>query len=359
MNIKSLSVAIVISATMNLWFFQKVAADALRPVEVALGNWAPVIEEKRSGYGALTEKITIVLRRMGYRPTYSFMPWSQAELKVASNETDAGPRITFPYLQTPSRHAAFLYSEKPVFQACMKFFYHKGKISNPEMTRLTTLGDLTRYRIGYVAESAGFQYPAKISPIIQAKGKSFPGLYEAFEQLITDNASDVQVVPVAQVIGEHLLIELFSNGRKNIDLLEEPVTGSENDCLLPVDYYLLMSRKNPNNTEFMDSFNQEFARLEADKETVARIDRREKERGSLRQPLVRLVGLPSSFRILADMESGKRIQIPRGTQGILLDWSSQADTEVASPHATATVRIISGPYRGMTVTLPGEHLRLE
>jgi ABC-type amino acid transport substrate-binding protein len=344
---------------MYPWLFQKVGANSLIPVEIALGNWAPVIEEERSGYGVLTEKITIVLRRMGYQPSYSFMPWSQAERQVASNETDTGPRITFPYLQTASRHTDFLYSDKPIFRACMKFFYHKGKISNSEMTRLTTLGDLTRYRIGYVAESAGYQYPTKIGPILQAKGRSFPGLYEVFERLTNDNASDVQVVPAAQVVGKHLLIELFANAQEKIGLLQEPAISRGNDCLLPVDYYLLMSRKNPNNTEFMDSFNQEFARLEADKETVARIERREEERGSLRQPLVRLVGLPSSSRILADTKSGKKIHIPRGTQGILLDWSSRAFAKADLPHATATVRLISGPYRGMIVTLPGEHLRLE
>ena len=351
-------IGIVISSVLlfNLWSFQLVVADTLRPIEIALGNWAPVIEEKRSGHGALADKITIVLQRMGYQPTYSFMPWDQAALKVSSNEADSGPRITLPYLKTAEREALFLYSEKPVFPDCMKFFYHKGKITNPEMTRLTKLDNLDRYRIGYRKKSPGFQYPYKLSKILEAKkNKGFDGLYDAFERLTTNDAKDVQVVPASQVIGEHLLIELFPDAREKIALLQETTMRDGSDCLLPVDYYLLVSRKNPNNTEFMDRFNQEFDDLKADKETEARIKQSEEERGSLSEPLVRLDGSSSNLRVLADTNSGKRIHVPRGSRGILLNWSSA----VGSQHATATVRLISGPYRGIVVTLSGDHLRLE
>ena len=278
---------------------------------------------------------------------------------VASNETESGPRVTFPYLKTASREADFLYSDKPIFQACMKFFYNKEKISDPAMTRLTTLDDLSRYRIGYVAESAGFQYPKRLKPLLQKHGESSPGLYESFERLITDNASDVQVIPAVRAVGEHLLIELFPEAREKIALLQEPTTGPEDDCMLPVEYYLLVSRKNPNNTEFMDRFNQEFERLEADKETVARINRHDEERGSLRHPLVRLGSSCTDSRVLADTISGKQIDIPRDSKGLLLDWSAMVDSKAHSPQTTATVRLISGPYRGMTVRLSGDLLRLE
>jgi|GEM_PF-3970059 len=351
--------AIIAVTILHLWPYKTVPADTLQPVEVALGNWAPVIEEAVPGHGAVTEKITIVLRRMGYRPVYSFIPWGQAEHKVASNETDSGPRVTFPFLDTKPRQAKFIYSEKPVFHACMKFFYHKGKVSNPDKDPLKTLSDLKRYRIGYVADSAGYQYPDSISSILRTHGKSFPGLYEAFERLINDNASDVQIVPVAQKIGEHLLIDLFPGDREKIGVLRETGTIGNKNCLLLVEYYLLVSRKNPNNSEFMDGFNKQYASLLADKETVARIDQREKERGGLLHPLVELDGSYSGTRIIAETESGKKINVPRGTKGILYEWSSHPQAGNGSPQATATVQLINGPYRGITVTLSGEQLRLK
>lgn len=364
MKTRFIGIAISAVAFLNFWPFQPAAADALMPVEIALGNWPPVIEDKRPGYGAVTEKITIVLRRMGYQPTYSFMPWDQAVDKVESNEIDSGPRITFPYLKTNPRETLFLYSEMPVHQDCMKFFYHKGKIRNPDITRLSTWDDLRddliKYRIGYRKASLGFQYPDELNKILKdSKDTHFKGLYDAFEKLTNDNELAVQVVPAEQKIGEHLLIELFPDAREKIGLLEKPATGRENACLLPVDYFLLVSRKNPNNAEFIDRFDKEFKDFLADKEAVARNARREKERGSLLQPLVRLDGLPSRSYILADTKSGKRIHIPRGTRGILLKWNSPAKAKDDSPHVTAKVRLISGPYRGLTVTISGDHLRLE
>ena len=116
------------------------AKSSLKKIEIAVGEYKPFVSEFVEGYGELTEKVTAILKRMGYKPVYVFMPWGQAVKKVKSNQINEGLRGTFPFIKTDAREGDFLYPEKPLRKACLSFFYNKEKIfrNHPEFRESLT-----------------------------------------------------------------------------------------------------------------------------------------------------------------------------------------------------------------------------
>lgn len=140
--------------------FTSAADDGLKPIDIAIGEWKPYVSQELEGYGEVTQKITLILERMGYRPNYIFMPWGQAEMLVRKNATNSGPRGTFPFRKLGDRVSNFYFSEKPILKAHLVFFYNKDKILTGSKGKavLQSLDDLKKYNLGYIKKSAGYEY---------------------------------------------------------------------------------------------------------------------------------------------------------------------------------------------------------
>ncbi|MDJ0745044.1 MAG: hypothetical protein QNJ32_17015 [Xenococcaceae cyanobacterium MO_167.B27] len=228
--------------------------EDLTTIEIAVGEWKPFVTEDFEGYGEVPELITAILQEMGYQPVYKFMPWGQAEKIVRENEKDTGSRVTFPYRDTTKRKGEFLISEKPVFQECIRLFYNSDKVSRNKPLIISLSKDLKKYKIGYVSEEGGYQYPEELDKLLKGKnGIEVDSLYEAFSKLVDPN-SDVQVVPEVEEVGEELLYQLFPETRFSIKIIEENINQSEEQCLFQENYYLMVSKRNPHNDEFMKEF---------------------------------------------------------------------------------------------------------
>lgn len=321
--------------------------EPLEPIEIAIGEWKPFVTQTVQGYGEVTEKVTVVLERMGYRPKYIFMPWGQAETLVKENESDIGPRATFPFINTENRRGAFFVSAKPVFEECINFFYNKNKTSRSQDISISTIADLTQFKFGFVSQKGGYQYPAELTKVLEKKGTSFDNLFEAFDTLVDPTAEEVQVVPAILEVGEVLLFELFPEQRFTIDVLKQAKVENGNHCLVPANYYFLASKRNPNNAELMRKFNEVHAKI--DSETTTRIKQKASERPSMRTPEVVLVARDSPGGITGEDAHGRIYYLPRGTRGLLLEWSPASGQQRNDSTIKAKVWVISGPWRGKTL----------
>ena len=331
------------------------AGEALQPVDIAIGEWKPFVSQHVEGYGEVAEIISVALERMGYRPNYIFMPWGQAEEKVRQNETNLGPRATFPYRSTAKRREEFLLSVKPVFEACIRFFYNKDKVSEAHPISISKLTELGRFKLGFVSEEGGYQYPNELTAILNQGATKIHSLFELFNKLVDPAAENVQVVPEVLEVGQDLLYELFPEQYFNIGIVGEK-SGPRN-CLLPVEYFLLASRRNPNNAEFIRRFDIAYDSL--DDEIATRIKRKAQSRPSLRKPAVILREHGSASLIKGRDADGTIYYLPRGTRGLLLTWMPPFNDTKNDPETRAEVRIITGPYRGKRLFVDGRHVELK
>jgi len=377
----------------------KVSADeVLQPIDIAVGEWAPFVTQYDEGYGHVTEKVTVVLERMGYRPNYLFMPWSQAKLKVRYNDEQTGPQATFPHLRTEEREKHFLISSKPIYEGCIRFFYNRRKLSGP--VNVSTLEDLAAYRIGWVLgvsrdteakdtcdkdpmpteccdkdpmpteccykdpmptecfNKGTYQYPEDLKKALNGNDLGFETQYEAFKHLVNEDDEDVAIVPAIKEAGYELLYTLFPKDRFDIKIVGELSGDDKNACLAPpVHYYFLASRKNPRNEEFMDKFDEKYA--EIDQETMDRIDRHADEMPSMRQPEVVLTTGDKAMVIVGrDKDDGTACHFPRGSRGLLLDWQPVMTDDITTSEPVATVKLITGSCRGKVLQIERKYVEL-
>ena len=331
-------------------------AQSLETLEVAVGEWGSHVSEEIDGYGEVPELVTVILERMGYAPQYIFMPWGQAESLVASNDQNEGPRATFPYIDTEARRQQFIFSEKAVFSSCMRFFQNDEKMGESPIQPLLSLNELSGYSMGYVSVEGGYQYSPELMEILEEPGNTESiSLYDAFQELV-DPASPVQIVPAEEDVGEALLYELFPEDRWRVVMIEEEPASSSVDCIVSLEYFFIASKRNPNNAEFMQSFDEVHEQIEEDaKESIARIRRNARDRPTPKNPMVVLDTGDSIETIIARSPNGQRIAMPRGSQGLLLEWRQTEDD--LSPEGR--VRVVTGPYRGQTVLVAGKYIRLK
>lgn len=333
--------------------FPSAADDALKPIDITIGEWKPYVSRNLEGYGEVTQKITLILERLGYRPNYMFMPWGQAEMLVRKNAENSGPRGTFPFLRSGDRENHFYFSKKPILKECIVFFYNKEKIKthSNEKAVLKSLEDLKNYKLGYIKRAAGYQYPKNLQKILQEHGTGVDSDYHLFSKLIDNNEMNIQVVPEVNEVGWSLLHDSFPWEHGKIAVFKE-ISGDQ-DCFLPENYYFLTSLLNPKNAEFMDKFNKQHEAL-LKSGMIERISQKAKQQPSLRKPAVTLTN-DSPVGYIKARIGDEVYLLPRGTKGLLLDWDPNDNNDAVN----AKIYILSYPYRGIEVTVDGRYVELQ
>ena len=330
-------------------------ADDLKPIDIAIGEWKPYVSQELEGYGEVPRKVTLILEWMGYRPNYVFMPWGQAEIIVRENPENIGFRGTFPFSKTLDRIKQFHFSNKPILKKCLVFFYNKEKIKNKIKGEpvLQSLGDLEEFNLGYIKSSAGYQYPGELQKILKKKGTVVDNDYQLFHKLIDSSEKDIQVevVPEVKEVGLDLLFDFFPKGQRSIAIFEEK-TG-DRGCLLPVEYYFIISRLNPDNGEFKVKFDESHEKL-IRLGLLEKITNDTQQQPSSRKPSVTLVSDTTEDYIIGRTGDEKYL-LPKGTKGLLLDWQPNDD----HGEIEARIYILSYPYRGVEVMVQGRYITLQ
>lgn len=331
------------------------ADDALKSIDITIGEWKPYISQSLEGYGELTREITLTLERMGYRPNYQFMPWGQAEKLVRNNANDSGPRGTFPFSQVGDRIGNFYFSKKPVLTKCTVFFYNKDKLKDRHISKvmLGSLQDLDKdnYRLGYIKKTAGYQYPKQLQKILEKQGTAVDSDYILFKKLIDDNDKKIEMVPEVREVGQVRLLESFPNEREKIAVF--PKNPDAQHCLVPVKYYFMISALNPNNSEFMDKFDKQYQEL-LDTGAIDQIKQNAERQPTLDQPAV-ILTTNSPEGLIKAHDANKEYFLPRGTRGLLKDWKPDRGKTAVQ----ARIYILSYPYRGHELFVDGRYVELQ
>lgn len=352
MKININNIKMVILLVLVFKSYPSMADDTLKSIDVSIGEWKPYVSQDFEGYGELTQKITLILERMGYRPNYLFMPWGQAKELVANNAEDTGPRGTFPFRETKNRMLQFYFSEKPIIDKCIVFFYNKDKIKKHanDAHVLKSLNDLQKYNLAYIKSDAGYEYPEELQSVLNKKKVTVvENTYHLFKKLIESN-EDTEIVPEVKEVGLDLLLDYFPKEMEKIAIFQEATTK---ECFLREKFYFITSRLNPNNAEFIDKFDEQHRELLESGE-LERITNKSKQHPSLRKPAVTLIADPSADYIKG-LSGEDEYFLPRGTKGLLLEWK-QNDTNNT---VEARIYILTYPYRGKEVTVEGRHIELQ
>lgn len=183
--------------------------------------------------GYFTRIVTEVVREMGARPHYRFLPWKRCEYAVLQGNAWAA----FPYAQNEARARKFLFSDV-VDISVTRFFYYNNALKDVPWD---TLSDLKPYRIGGVVgyfyredfEHAGLNVEYTSGELLNLK-KLTQGRIDLF--------------PVNERVGWSLIRQHFPNEKGHFGVLEKPhiIQGLR-----------LMIRKNdPASRALLDRFNQ-------------------------------------------------------------------------------------------------------
>jgi len=118
---------------------------AMEQVVMATGEWRPFTSQKMEHYGFFTEIVSAVLKKMGKKPKYNFVPWKRCERQLEVGKVWG----VFPYSPTAERKKKYVFSDNIIFAKSV-FFYCQEKMKNIKWEKLE---DLQPYNIGGVLGS--------------------------------------------------------------------------------------------------------------------------------------------------------------------------------------------------------------
>lgn len=100
------------------------ASALAAPLRLVTGDdYAPFTGKALPAGGMLTQVVRAALQRSNIDISLAWQPWNRGYLKTLRGDYDA----TFPYVRTPQREEAFLYSE-PLFIAEQHIFSRAGEV---------------------------------------------------------------------------------------------------------------------------------------------------------------------------------------------------------------------------------------
>lgn len=132
------------------------AAEPLKPLLLATGEWSPYSGEGLPEKGVASAVVAAVFQQMGYQPQFRFLPWARTERVAYEDESDKGVRGAFPYLITPERAERFYFSE-PIIQIKMGVYFASEHDQNA--IAIHSEADLAGYEVIPVS---GYRYPASV-----------------------------------------------------------------------------------------------------------------------------------------------------------------------------------------------------
>ena len=115
---------------------------AMEQVSMATGEWRPFTSQKMKHYGCFTEIVSAVLKKMGKKPKYNFIPWKRCERQLQVGKVWG----IFPYTLSAERKKKYIFSDNVIFSKSV-FFYCQEKMKNISWEKLE---DLQPYNIGGV-----------------------------------------------------------------------------------------------------------------------------------------------------------------------------------------------------------------
>jgi len=205
------------------------------PLALATGDYAPFVGPQLPSAGITAAVVSAAFKTQGVEVRFAFLPWKRGYL-----ETQAGRYAgTFPYLKTPERELAFLFSE-PIFRDRFRLFVRRPEAPGLKWARKTLCVPL-----GYdVSQIAVFIHRHQLK-LVQP-----PSIANCFKML---ERVRVDAVWVSEWVGATTAREVLAH--------PDQVQALETRLVDDSSYYLMVPRQLPNAKALLARFNTGLAAL--------------------------------------------------------------------------------------------------
>ncbi|BHH82185.1 substrate-binding periplasmic protein [Desulforhopalus sp. 52FAK] len=206
-----------------------------KTVQLALGEYPPYYSKKIAQLGRIPETTTSIFAKQDMRVQYSWHPWTRAYELVKNGEYDG----SFTNVKTQEREDEFYFSD-PILQSDTLFFHLKKTFF-----RWHSIADLQGTTIGATLGSA---YTPDFT---EAGRKGEINIDWASDDILNFRKlfmEQIDIFPISKDVGLHKLKEHFSpSDIRKLTWSRTPLVSHST--------YLIFSKKNPDNKQLMQLFN--------------------------------------------------------------------------------------------------------
>lgn len=342
----SIGLAVLLLAFM-LIFVERSAEPSYKSIKLATGEWAPYTSADLPEYGLATAVVSKVMKDIGYKPDYTFMPWASAEQLSAKAERDNDVRGVFPYSdprdnpnQKSDRNAQFYFSES-LIDIEIGVFYDKRY--NPLGSTIVTPADLQKHN---VVKLEGYEYPPQWSAYLNGVSSSLvKDNRQAFE--LFQNQTHPFVVIESIDVGRRLVEQYYPSLLPFVEVAPLKVSR---------DVRLMLAKRNPNNLSLIRQFNKKLLELKANQSAFENFMLNIENKLELSRA-VELIPLSGEAFIYAyaTPEMEQAVLLPSGSQGIIRQWHAQFLTfqpmPIDSSNSLVKIKLLNGPFASQKVDL--------
>ncbi len=228
---------------------QKVTKENSRLLLAANGDMPPFSQIGLYNNGMLTEMMKATFKQSGQTPVVQFMSGDKVKAQTFMGKSTAA----FPYVYNEQEARFFLYSE-PLYKELTVLFVnqepHLDKKGREIIIKYKKDKDLKGRKVAVVR---GFVS----NKLLQLQKKGKVGIVakktwaECFALL---KEGKVDIVAAPQMVGVLTLKNMGSNSLSDFKILSKPFETTN--------FYLIISKKNPNAQEFLNEFNASFKKLQ-------------------------------------------------------------------------------------------------
>lgn len=343
-------VIVILLVLLAIGVVLSVFSAAVRPPEqvvVATGEWPPFIGSNLPDYGPLAELLREVLSREGYRPSFEFGSWSEAQDRAASGKVFG----TLPFIKTAERELRFSFSE-PLVSAEYVLFYKLPAFRQDggDMERIADPEELSSYKVGLME---GYQLWGDLPNLVDV-AETYDDLYEAFEAL---DRGEIDLLGESRVVGERILLTPgFRWDPEHFDHIDEAgswLRGTKQE------FHLLMKRSEKNEELLQDSINP--ALREVERTGVYEAIMTPLQLDPVAPERISLLSAPTPAK---NPVNGRWYLLPRGTSAAVLAWpdafrQGQSSLEGSNEPLWCRIKVLNGPQRGRVLMVEADQIELE
>lgn len=217
-----------------------IAANDSDIVHLSTGEWKPYISESADDYGDFTRIVTEAFQAAGKKVDYSFYPWKRALYLAKTGEVQGVIAVT----KNPQREQDYWFSKEPIISSERVFFH----LRSTEL-KWTTVEDLAPFHIGATEEyhyGSSFAEAEKQGRIHVERADTD---VQNFKMLL---AGRIDIFPITYEIGNFILRNEFPESTQ-VTYNPKPLNTTP--------FYILLSKKHPENEQLIADFDKGFAKL--------------------------------------------------------------------------------------------------
>ncbi len=204
---------------------------------LATGEWPPYSSAAMDDQGVFPAILAMVFTEMGVDHEIRFYPWKRCYQMVRDGEIWGA----FPYSRTQRRLQEVLYSDSVAYSTTVFFTY-----GNKPAIQYKDLADLAPWHIGGIS---GYFYEEQFDKA-GLRVTYVPDERSALQMLV---AGRVDLVPVNELVGWHLIREMFPGQGERFHVLERPLSHNE--------LSVIVSPDRPGSQRMLERFNRALAKV--------------------------------------------------------------------------------------------------